>query len=203
MNHRLLALQGLLLLLIFCGAGIPDSEKAGEAVADPLCQAHYCETSVTPSTQQSDSITVYIFLHEDCIISQYYTLSLKELHTEYANPRLQFVGLFPNFSSRPENIKAFGEKYQIPFPLKPDYFHQKKEALGATVTPEVVVVNEKTGKTLYQGRIDDTYARVGQRKRVTTITDLKDVLESIRDGQSILISYTQAIGCFIEKNRFD
>lgn len=157
----------------------------------------------SPQLKPDDSVTVYIFLHESCIISQYYTLTLKELHKTYTNEHLQFIGLFPNFSSRPENIEKFKETYQIPFTLKPDYFHQKKEPLGATVTPEVVVYNETIQKILYQGRIDDTYARVGQRKRVTTTSELKDALEAIQNGQSISISHTQAIGCFIEKNRFN
>ena len=148
-----------------------------------------------------DSITVYLFLHESCIISQYYTLPLREMHQEYANEQLQFVGLFPNFSSKPDKIQAFKETYDIPFELKADYFHTKKEAFGATVTPEVVVYNESRGTILYKGRIDDTYARVGQKRRITTTSELKDVLEAIRDNQAIPISQTEAIGCFISKNK--
>ena len=64
--------------------------------------------------QRQDRITVYVFLHESCVISQYYTLPLRELHEEYANENIQFIGLFPNFSSKPNQIETFKEKYQIP-----------------------------------------------------------------------------------------
>jgi len=153
------------------------------------------------SDQIQDSITVYVFLHESCVISQYYTLPLRELHEEYANENVQFIGLFPNFSSKPDQIEAFKEKYQIPFELKTDYYHKKKEKFEATVTPEVVVYNESKGKLIYRGRIDDAYARVGKRKRITTTTELKNVLESIRNNQPIMVSNTQAIGCYIGKNK--
>ena len=153
------------------------------------------------SGQIQDSIIVYVFFHESCVISQYYTLPLRELHEEYANENVKFIGLFPNFSSKPNQIETFKEKYQIPFELKTDYYHKKKEKFGATVTPEVVVYNESKGQLIYRGRIDDAYARVGKRKRVTTTSELKNVLESIRNNQPIMVSNTQAIGCFIGKNK--
>ncbi len=147
--------------------------------------------------EPQDSITVYIFLHESCIISQYYTLPLLELHTEYASEKIQFIGLFPNYSSKPEKIEAFKEKYKIPFELKTDYLKVETERFGATITPEVVVYNESNDKILYKGRIDDAYVRVGKRKRVTHTSELKDVLEAIVHNNSIAVSETKAIGCFI------
>ena len=153
------------------------------------------------SFKPKDRFTVYIFLHDACVISQYYTLSLSALYDEYANDQIQFIGLFPDFSSKPGNIEAFKFKYDIPFTLKADYFHDKKEAFGATVTPEVVVYNETQEQIIYQGRIDNTYARVGQRRRVTTTSELKDVLEAIHNAQPILISKTDPVGCFITKNK--
>lgn len=148
-----------------------------------------------------DSITVYIFLHESCVISQHYTRPLKEMYHEFANENLQFVGVFPNFSSKPNKIEAFKATYNIPFTLKADYYHIKKELLGATVTPEVVVFNETKKEVLYKGRIDDTYARVGQKKRVTTTAELRDVLIAIANDQPIITMNTTAIGCFIGNDK--
>lgn len=148
----------------------------------------------------SDSITVYIFLHESCRISQYYTPTLRELHEKYASDQLQFVGLFPNFSSKPAKMEAFKQKYQLPFALKTDYYHTLKEKLGASVTPEVVVFNESIDQLLYRGRIDDSYARVGRRKQVTSTSELKDVLQAIAEGRPITVKNTTAIGCFIGKS---
>lgn len=77
------------------------------------------------------------------------------------------------------------------------------EALGASVTPEVVVFNESKEKILYKGRIDDSYARVGKRKRVTSTSELKEVLEAIKNDQPIQVSNTTAVGCFIGKDKLN
>ena len=155
----------------------------------------------TSEEGRQDSVTVYVFLHESCVISQYYTLPLRELHSRYANDKIQFLGLFPNFSSKPDKIMAFKEKYEVPFTLKADYYHTKKEALGARVTPEVVVYDECNGEILYKGRIDDSYARVGKRKRVTSTSELKDVLEAISHNRPVPVPSTEAVGCLISKHK--
>lgn len=163
----------------------------------------WSSSEITNQASTPDDITVYLFLHEACIISQYYTLPLRELHEKYANEHIQFIGLFPNFSSKPNKIQAFKETYKIPFELQTDYYHRKKDAFGATVTPEVVVYNESQRTTLYQGRIDDVYARVGKRKRMTSTSELKDVLEAIANANPISVSNTTAIGCFIGSSRLN
>ncbi len=172
--------QSLLLLLGLLCFGSTQS-KAGSALAS------------------TDQITVYVFLHEACLISQYYTLPLRQLHEEYASENLSFVGLFPNASSQVEKIQEFKATYKIPFALQLDEGQAKTEAFGATITPEVVVYNETQGQILYQGRIDDAYARVGQRKRITHTAELKDVLAAISNGQVIQTQNAPAVGCFISK----
>ena len=157
-------------------------------------------TFATPTNDAKDKITVYIFLHESCLISQFYTLPLKELHSTFASKRLQFVGLFPNTSSQPKNIQKFKEKYQIPFELKTDHSKFKVAQFGATVTPEVVVYNETQNQVLYQGRIDNTYARVGKKRQVTTSAELKDALEAITNCETIAVTKTDPVGCFINRN---
>jgi len=50
---------------------------------------------------------------------------------------------------------------------------------------------------LYQGRIDNTYYRVGKRRSITTTAELKEVLNAIEEQTTIPIDQTEAIGCFI------
>jgi len=145
----------------------------------------------------TDSITVYIFMREDCKICQNYNLEWQKLHEAYSNDSIRFVGVFPNFSSKPKKIKAFKEKYQIPFDFVHDYFKTLTLRFGATVTPEVVVFNHNEGKVLYKGRTDNSYFRVGKRRTVTTTSELEDALEAIKNGQPIEVPETTAIGCFI------
>lgn len=161
--------------------------------------------SVSPSKAKlhqtpQDNITVYVFLHEACIISQYYTLPLRQLYETYANEHTQFIGLFPNAYASREKIAAFKKTYQIPFILQMDHEQTKTKELGVTVTPEVVVYNESKAEIIYQGRISDAYARVGQRKRVSSTSELADVLQALANKQPVEVPNMPAIGCLITKS---
>lgn len=145
----------------------------------------------------TDSVTVYIFMAEECVICQYYTLLLKALYTEYHNERLEFVGLFPNKRSKYKTIKSFQKKYALPFPLLTDHYRRRVKQFEIQVTPEVVVYNETQQALLYKGRIDNTFFRVGKRRRVTTTSELKDVLRAIQNHEPITTPFTTAVGCFI------
>lgn len=148
---------------------------------------------------QKDDIQVYFFLGEECLISQYYTLTIRNLWQYYADERVTFVGLFPNPSSSPDKMASFKAKYQLSFQLLLDEQQQKMNTFGVQVTPEVVVYNKSKERILYQGRIDNTYFRVGKRRSVTTTSELEDVLKAIHSGSPIAVQTTQPVGCFITK----
>lgn len=147
-------------------------------------------------------IKVYIFMSEDCVICQSYTPYLNELHDRYEGDGIDIIGVFPNFSSKKKQIDAFKEKYQIKYALQSDYFRSITEQFQATITPEVVVFDESQNTILYRGRIDNTFFRVGKRRRVTTTSELEDALEAIVQDEEILITSTQPIGCIISNKKF-
>ncbi len=147
---------------------------------------------------QKDSVTVYVFLREDCVISQNYTPKLNQLFEQYQSEKLGFVGIFP--STRDAQITAFQEKYRLLFSLQSDYYQTITKKLGATVTPEVVVYNHVCQEILYQGRIDNTYFRVGKKRTVTTTSDLEDALKAITNNQAVAVRKTEPVGCLITFN---
>lgn len=145
------------------------------------------------------SIEVYVFMGEECIISQYYTLTLKQLWQTYAGESIHFQGFFPNPSSSPEKIKAFQDKYDLPFALTLDLQQEKMHRFGVKVTPEVVVFDKVEQQILYQGRIDNTYFRVGKRRAITTRTELEEVLQAVKANEKPAVENAPAVGCFITK----
>lgn len=156
--------------------------------------------SIPSSISAKDSITVYLFLAEDCKICQYYTPLLHNLYEQYSLERIGWVGFFPNRYSNEESIQTFKEKFDIPFPLKREFYQTKTKALRATITPEVVVYNEDTNRIIYQGRIDNSYYRLGRRRQVTTSHELRDVLEALRKGKIPKVNNQPPIGCYIMAN---
>ena len=163
-----------------------------------LLAGFFGSQSISDASQTIQSGTVvYVFLMEDCPISQSYTPLLQQLHQNYAKSGFEFIGVFANASSTEETMQAFQKKYALPFPLTLDADNKIFHSLGAQITPEVFVVNKASKKILYQGRIDDTYFGLGRRRGVTTSHDLREALEAIKAGRPVAVAKTAAIGCLI------
>ena len=70
------------------------------------------------------------------------------------------------------------------------------KATGVAVTPEVAVVNAD-GKIVYRGRIDNSFAGLGQSRRTATVHDLREALDATLAGKSAAHPETKAVGCYI------
>jgi len=152
--------------------------------------------SVAPNPSKNFHL-VYVFLGEECSIVQEYTQQINQLHEQYASDDIQFVGIFPNNYSTTESMKAFKEKYQLPFSVELDKAHLKVYKFKIKVTPEIVVFDVKNEKVVYQGRIDNTYFGLGQKRTQTTTSELKDVLEAISQNEAANVEFQRATGCFL------
>ncbi|MEL6971006.1 MAG: redoxin domain-containing protein [Bacteroidota bacterium] len=147
--------------------------------------------------QQEAKFKVYVFLSEECIISQSYALELRELHEQYASSELEFIGVFSNPASNPEKMAAFKGKYQFPFSFLHDRQQRLMDQFEVELTPEVVVYDAEREEVRYQGRIDNTFYRVGRRRSVTTTADLADALQALQNQQPVPLTFTPTVGCFI------
>lgn len=156
-----------------------------------------CLSWLRPADGPQQPVVVYLFMGEDCLISQNYSKLLRELHADYAHDQLTFVGLFPQPYSSADKMRAFKIKYGLPFALQLDAGQRWMKRFNVRVTPEVVVYLPQSDEVLYQGRIDNTYYSLGRRRQVTTTSELQDVLEAIREGNYDAHPRTDAVGCFI------
>lgn len=152
------------------------------------------------SSEFEGRYTVYFFLLDECKICKEYGPELNDFHDEYGSDQIQFVGVFPNFASKKENIDNFKEKYNINFELKTDYFKKLSKKLDAQVLPEVFVYDNENDTVIYRGRIDDRYVSIAQRRRIIKQFDLKEVLHNISQGKEINSYRTEAVGCLINFN---
>ncbi len=82
------------------------------------------------------------------------------------------------------------------YPKIVDRKHELVKAAGVTVTPEVAVVDGK-GKVVYRGRIDDSFAALGQPRRAVKDADLRNALDAVVAGKPVEKPETKALGCFI------
>ena len=155
--------------------------------------------AVRPAPPRQQRVTVYVFLAESCPISQQATLPLRELHARYAAQGIHFVGVFPGGTATEASVAAFGRKYEVPFSLQLDPGHALTQRFKATITPEAVVV-AADGRTIrYQGRLDDRYAALGERRSLSQHHELAEALADLAAGRPVAVPRTEAVGCFIEK----
>lgn len=155
--------------------------------------------TLTSQVESRDSITVYIFLLDECRISQEMTPELNSLYNEFGI-NFGFIGIFPNFSSKKKAIEDFKSKYKIQFPTKTDYFKKLSNTFNATVLPEVIVLNETRNKIIYRGAINDLYYTQGKRRQIIRNQYLRDALFGLVNGVELKVKETQPIGCFINFN---
>lgn len=140
--------------------------------------------------------TVLIFITHDCPISNRYAAEINRIQAAYAPRKIAFYMIYTDADLTPararEHKQAFG--YRCPALLDPKHLLVKK--MHATVTPQAFVVSP-SGKMLYRGRIDDTYADYGKSRLKPKTRDLRNALESIAKGKPLSNPVTKAIGCFI------
>ncbi len=141
--------------------------------------------------------TVYVFLAPTCPISQAVTPALRALHVQHGGAAVQFVGVFPEAAITADERRQFGQTYQLKFPLQADPGHRLTRRLGATITPEAALT-DAAGTLRYRGRIDDQYARLGQRRVVVQHHELADALAAFTANRPVAVPRTEAVGCLIE-----
>jgi thiol-disulfide isomerase/thioredoxin len=148
----------------------------------------------------TDSLTVYFFMLDECRICQELAPEINAIHQKYSAKSIGFVGLFPNFASKPSGIDRFKKKYNILFMTKTDYYKKMCHKFDAEILPTVVVFNETSQKLEYKGAINDLFYQAGKRRHQVSQHYLRDALDSLILGKSPELKQTQAVGCYINFN---
>jgi peroxiredoxin len=147
---------------------------------------------------ERDSLTVYIFMSEDCPVCQNQTLPLRKLYETYKDQGVGFINVFSNLSSVDSTINWFQYKYKLNFPTIYDSTQVFARQLNAKITPEVVVVNHsKNNSVVYRGAVDNAYPTLGKRRTVVTQHYLNDALTALLNGSASYLADTKAVGCYI------
>lgn len=140
--------------------------------------------------------SVYVFVAEKCPISIYMAKPLQEAFQKYEN-EVDFYSVFPMKNSTNATAEKFLEKYNLnDFKIKLDPYQGFAKKLEATITPEVVVLNEN-GEIAFRGRISDAYKAPGRMKHGVRKNELLEVLQKLTKGETIAEPWADAVGCYI------
>jgi thiol-disulfide isomerase/thioredoxin len=140
---------------------------------------------------------VDLFVATDCPIANGYAPEIERLHQAYRTKGISFRLVFPDRDLTEETVRRHLAAYGLTLPFMIDRDHALVKRASATTTPEAVVFDPK-GLVLYQGRIDNRYSDLGDRRDTVTEFHLSDALDAVLAGKRPSVAKTEPIGCLIE-----
>lgn len=142
---------------------------------------------------------VVAFTTLDCPLVQRYLPRLKEFDAAYRDRGVKFLTLNVAEDDLVVDVAHQAVKFDLPFAVGKDYDATVAQALGATRTPEVVVLDAEN-RIRYRGRIDDAVRLTGVRPKATR-DDLKETLDDVLAGREVRVATTPVDGCLIDVPR--
>ncbi len=106
-----------------------------------------------------------------------------------------FIGIDPNSQDSLAEISAYARTSGIEFPILKDLNNKVADAIGATRTPEVFVI-DKNHKVRYSGRIDDRFG-VGYARNKVDNDYVALALDAVLANKSVKTEHVDAAGCLI------
>ena len=140
-------------------------------------------------------LVVVAFLGTECPLAKLYGPRLAELHQQYGDQGVAFVGVNANTQDSLGEITAYVAKHKISFPMLKDVGSRVADQFKAERTPEVFLL-DKERNVRYRGRIDDQYV-IGLSRDKARRKDLDIAIEELLAGKPVSVSHTDPIGCHI------
>ena len=197
MSSRFLLLPVLLTIsMIFGCASTPASKSVGTGPVDPSLKK--------PLEGQPGDVAVLIFASPDCPISNALAPEYQRIHEQLVEGggRMYLVHARGDVTRQIAEKHAEAYKLKMDVLLDPDQYLVEK--MNATVTPEAVVLRiqeDGSWKKVYQGRINDLYASLGNRRDHPTQYWLREAIDASFNDQVVEVAYRAPLGCYIERIR--
>ena len=192
----MLGATALLSLVGWSGANAVAGNRAGAArdTAGSLAFRDVQGNAYSSQAVTSHKASVFLFLSSQCPVSNVYAPRLVSLAADYAKKDVPFYAVYPDWQESLADVTAHAKQHGITFPVVRDTRAALTDKLGATVTPEAVVV-DSAGTVRYRGRIDDN--AVATR---VTVHDLQEALDAVLQDKPVAHPESAAFGCTIRRN---
>jgi peroxiredoxin len=142
---------------------------------------------------KSSKAIVLMFMATQCPVSNAYNDRMETLQKDYASKGVTFIGINANKQESVEEVKKHAKDHGFTFTILKDWNNVIADKLGASVTPEIYLLNPNF-EILYHGRIDDS-----QRENRVTSKDLRAALDLALSGKPVVVRETKAFGCTIKR----
>lgn len=155
----------------------------------------------SPLATPGHRLTAFVFLSTECPLSQNYTLPLNELRDQYPPADLDLVGVFPLADDDAARVGGFRSTYGVRFATRLDHGYALVDALEASITPEVVLLDDRD-RVIYRGKIDNWAVKLGTTRKAATEHYLRDAIEAHLAGRTPEVERVDPIGCFLPEEPY-
>jgi peroxiredoxin len=145
------------------------------------------------SDYKDSKAIVVIFVATECPVSNAYNSRMADLYENYKEKGVAFIGINSNKQESVPDIKEHAAKNNLQFPILKDEKNVIADKVGASVTPEVYMLNSNF-EILYHGRIDDSRDQASVESK-----DLSKALDEVLAGKKVSNNSTKAFGCTIKR----
>ncbi len=185
-------MKRLLLAACVCAAFLPGQEfQLGSRVGE-FALKDVQGNPVQFSNLKGD-VTVIAFIATQCPVSNAYNDRMKALYSDYASKGVKFVFINANRTEPGAEVARHAQQHAFPFAVYKDENNTVADRFGATVTPEMFVL-DSTGAIRYHGSIDDS-----QEVRRVQAQRLRSALDAVLAGRAVETAETKAFGCTIKR----
>ena len=190
--------------LLFCTVAVSVARAQTGRTIDDFSLQTAANAPVKLSSYADRKAVVVVFVNPNCAFSRQYQSRLAALNTTYSGQGIQFLFINApiNLEATAEaidadklKVKATGDAPDLPYLT--DEGQQVSTLLGATKTPEVVVLQPAaTGFVVrYKGAIDDN----PQVEAYVKESYLAQALTNLVAGRPVGVTDKRAAGCLIKR----
>lgn len=140
-------------------------------------------------------LTAFVFLSPECPLCRNYTKTINELQQDY-HQQVQFIGVVPGQAYSTDDVKKFINKYHVAPDIMIDKEQKLTHYLQATVTPQVILLDNKA-TLVYTGAIDDWAQSLGKQRLHASQLYLEDAIKESLQSAIVKIKKTDPVGCKI------
>jgi len=192
------------LLAATCAVGCSTITPAVDRV--PSAAIAHTAVDVAPTAgdqiipeEQSGDVVVLVFTSTECPIAKAMAPELRRIYRDLGDEcRISLVYVQRDLDVA--EAAVHGRQFGLgEIPALVDSDHSLVEKYDVSTTPEVVVFRSGVSGVLYQGRINDLYPSLGNRRDTPSQHDLRDAIAAALVGERVSPAYRLPIGCRIER----
>jgi peroxiredoxin len=193
---------GLFLLWTACRGGeLPGAKiKVGEKMADFTLQDVNGKAHSLYEFEGKKAVAV-IFIATHCPYSNAFNHVMANLAQAYESRGVAFIGINANKTEPVTEVGEHARAHGLDFLILKDEGNQIADRLGASVTPEVFLLDSQW--TLrYHGALGNSHQPTTNPDK-TTDDEIRPALDAVLAGKSASVTETKAFGCTIKRVHAD